>query len=131
MIVPYVKGGMAPITLNFNSGEFDCKCGYPECFVTYIDLDLVYKLQEKRNAWQKSIHILSGFRCSRHNYEVNGKDGSYHLMGKAADIRVEDTHPDSVADQCEDFNGLGRYDTFTHVDVRGNKSRWDLRKPLK
>lgn len=131
MIVHYLKGGNCPLTLNFHSGEFDCKCGYQECNVTYIDLDLIYKLQEKRNLWQQPIHINSGFRCARHNHEVGGKDGSYHMIGKAADIRVDGMTADAIADQCEDFNGLGRYDTFTHVDVRGNKSRWDLRKPLK
>lgn len=128
MIVEFRKGSSAPITLNFHSGEFDCRCGYPECDVTYIDTDLVDKLQEKRNLWKHPIHITSGFRCVRHNQEVDGKHGSYHLIGKAADIKVELMNPDFVAEQCEDFNGLGRYNTFTHVDVRGNRSRWDLRR---
>ena len=36
-------------------------------------------------------------------------------------------HPDEVADACEKFDGLGRYDTFTHIDSRGSKARWDKR----
>jgi hypothetical protein len=43
--------------------------------------------------------------------------------------------PDEVADTIElliaegkmEQGGLGRYDTFTHFDVRGSKARWDER----
>ena len=37
--------------------------------------------------------------------------------------------PDEVADACEKFDGLGRYDSFTHIDSRGSKARWDKRAP--
>ena len=33
-----------------------------------------------------------------------------------------------VADIAEKlFDGVGRYDTFTHVDSRGLRARWDMR----
>ena len=35
--------------------------------------------------------------------------------------------PSEVQDACEKFDGLGRYDTFTHIDSRGGRSRWDKR----
>jgi hypothetical protein len=36
-------------------------------------------------------------------------------------------HPSEVQDACEKFDGLGRYDTFTHIDSRGSGARWDMR----
>jgi hypothetical protein len=56
------------------------------------------------------------------------------MKGTATDIAVKGMSPDEVADCAEKlFDGLGRYDTFTHVDSRGKKARWDLRskKPTK
>lgn len=124
MIHEYQKGVKTEITENFDSTEFDCHCTYPDCQITYVDFDLVNWLQKKRDEWGKTILIDSGFRCTRHNRNVGGKKGSYHLIGKAADIKVLGMLPEEVADACEDFHGLGRYPTFTHVDVRGYKSRW-------
>lgn len=49
------------------------------------------------------------------------------MKGTATDIVVKGMTPDEVADACEKFDGLGRYDTFTHIDSRGKKARWDFR----
>ena len=55
----------------------------------------------------------------------------------AADITVQDYTPDQVADFIEslmnygviDQGGLGKYNTFTHIDLRSSgKARWDNRK---
>ena len=126
-VIAYKKGLDQELSSHFSSVEFDCNCHYPECNVTYIDEQLVAKLEDKRIQWNKPIHLNCGFRCTRHNEDVKGKIGSMHLVGKAADIVVEGMTPDQVADACETFDGLGRYDTFTHVDVRGHRSRWDER----
>ncbi len=128
MIREYVKGMRHQLSDHFNSDEFDCHCKRGLCIVTYIDDDLIAKLEEHRVKWDgKRITIISGFRCTAHNLEVKGKPGSSHLIGKAGDITVEGMTPDEVANDCEDMDGLGRYDDFTHVDVRGHKSRWDYR----
>lgn len=124
MVKVYQKGVQTRLGPHFLSTEFDCKCSYPECTLTYVDDDLVYKLEKKRVRWGEAIHLLSGFRCTRHNQAVGGKAGSQHLQGKAADVRVDKKPPHEVADDCEDFDGLGRYESFTHVDVRGYRARW-------
>ena len=54
-----------------------------------------------------------------------------HMKGHATDIVVAGMTPGEVQDACEKFDGLGRYDSFTHVDSRGYKARWDLRKVKK
>jgi zinc D-Ala-D-Ala carboxypeptidase len=76
------------------------------------------------------VRVTSGFRCTAHNRAVGGKPGSIHLLGKAADVVALKVKPSTVAFAAESIRafangGLGRYDTFTHVDVRGYRSRWE------
>lgn len=73
-------------------------------------------------------------RCPDYNHEAGGAEDSQHLYGRAADIVVEGIHHDAVADLAERLvqfrlGGIGRYDTFTHVDVRQGPARWDYRTP--
>lgn len=128
----YKRGQKTQITKNFSSTEFDCSCKYAECNVTILDVDHVEKLQQKRDKWAKPIKITSAYRCTRHNKDVGGASQSRHIVSDATDIQVTGMTPDQVANDCEDFNGLGRYNTFTHIDSRplskGEKSRWDFRK---
>lgn len=128
-IQKFKKGVNTPISKNFKSSEFDCHCKLPECKWTLIDLEHVKKLQEKRDKLGRSIKINSAYRCAEHNKLVGGATNSQHVQGIATDIVVEGMTPDEVAKEMEDsFNGLGKYDTFTHVDSRGTYARWDYRK---
>ncbi len=128
----YKKKANVQLTKNFSSSEFDCSCN--ECSTTIIDLDHVQALQKLRDVLSKSIKINSAYRCPNHNKNVGGASNSRHVIGDATDIVVAGMTPSQVADICEPmFNGLGRYDTFTHVDSRpllakGVKARWDFRK---
>lgn len=126
----YKKGVRTKLTPNFYSTEFDCRCKDPECQWTIIDLEHVEKLQEKRNKWRKSIKITSGYRCPKYNKLIGGATNSQHPKGTATDIQVSGMTPDKVADDCEDFKGLGRYNSFTHTDSRSwdKPARWDFRK---
>jgi uncharacterized protein YcbK (DUF882 family) len=126
--VEYKKGIKLQLTKNFWLHEFECKCKDPNCKVTIIDMDHVNKLQSKRDELQQPMTITCGYRCKKHNEEVGGATKSLHRTGQATDIAVLNKSPDEVAVQCEDFDGLGRYDTFTHIDSRGKKARWDFRK---
>jgi uncharacterized protein YcbK (DUF882 family) len=127
----YKKKANAKLSKDFNSNEFDCPCN--ECTTTIIDLDHVAALQKLRDVLNKPIQINSAYRCPSHNKNVGGASNSRHVVGDATDITVAGLTPSQVADICEPmFNGLGRYDTFTHVDSRplldkGVKSRWDFR----
>lgn len=40
----------------------------------------------RRAAGNKPFHISSGYRCKELNRQVGGVPGSYHVMGRAADI---------------------------------------------
>lgn len=127
MIKEFKKGENSKVSEHFSTKEFDCHCKYPECKITYIDTDHVANLEKLRVIFNSPIIIVSGFRCVMHNRDVKGKKGSAHLGGKATDIKIPGHSPDSVAMKCEWFDGLGRYDTFTHIDSRGYKARWDER----
>ena len=126
-IAVFPKGIDIQLTSNFSSSEFDCKCEYSSCTKTLIDLDHVVKLQELRNL-TGPLKITSGFRCKRHNKNVGGVPSSQHVKGTATDITSKRLHPNLIAETCERlFNGVGRYDTFTHIDSRESKSIWDRR----
>lgn len=131
-IQTFKRGDATKLSANFSAKEFDCKCG--QCQETLIDLDHVERLQQLRDDIGRSITINSAYRCPDHNAAVGGEKNSQHMKGTATDITVKGMSPDEVADSAEKrFDGLGRYDTFTHVDSRGKKARWDFRskKPAK
>lgn len=74
------------------------------------------------------ITINSGYRCKTHNTNVGSNEASQHRVAKAADIVVKDTLAADVATYLESKDpgrwGIGRYNSFTHIDVRGVPARW-------
>lgn len=127
------------LTKNFSSEEFDCKCGcdMPEDVLENVKL-LATQLQKIRDYYNRSVDITSGYRCESHNQIIGGVSNSQHLYGKAADIVVKDTEPFEVQDDISymiktcglDIGGLGKYDNFTHVDIRKSKklATWAITK---
>ncbi len=112
-------------TRNFNISEFRCKGSrtYPR---GGIDANLLTRLEQLRyNLGDKSIVVNSGYRSPSHNKKVGGASNSQHIHGKAADIVVRGVKPSTVYNAADKlFNGVGRYNTFTHVDTRGYKARF-------
>lgn len=68
---------------NFNINEFECKCG---CGRNLISIDFVEKLDMARSISGIPYRITSGYRCSKHNYDVGGALNSSHTKGLASDI---------------------------------------------
>lgn len=126
MIREFKKGKNVKLSKSFYSKEFDCRCPYPECQWTLVDDYLILRLQKERDILKQPIIINSGYRCQRHNREVGGKPGSYHLIGKAADIHVKGLKVKELLDIFEGFDGLGSYvgRHMVHCDVRGYRSRF-------
>ncbi len=71
------------LSKNFDSSEFECKCG---CGLMNISPLMIELLQEVRNKLNEAININSGTRCMRHNNDVGGKEDSEHLIGLGVDI---------------------------------------------
>ena len=120
------KDGAKQLTRNFKVREFKCQDGTDPVF---IDLGLVDILQQVRDHFGKAVTITSAFRTASHNKKVGGATYSQHCYGEAADIKVSGVAASAVADYVETLmpntGGIGRYPTFTHVDVRTTKSRWN------
>lgn len=114
------------LSKNFKRGEFACKCG---CGKANPHPALVYALQKLRDLVAEPIYINSAHRCEEHNAKVGGVKDSLHVRGKAVDIRTNGLSPAELADMAEKITefyhgGIGRYNTFVHLDVRGKKARW-------
>ena len=117
---------MGDLTKNFSRYEFECPC----CGKDSIDLELVKELQVLRDFMGCPLRINSGIRCDRHNAAVGGSKRSQHLLGLAADVRIPEgqAHKMGTFILCSDFNGIGAYNTFFHLDLRAGTPRtWDRR----
>jgi len=118
------KNGNSKVSTNFRVREFACQDGSDPIF---IDSELVSVLQKIRNHFGKPVTITSAYRTPTHNKKVGGTMYSQHLYGRACDIKVQGIKPADVAKYAEtllDEGGIGIYNTFTHIDVRSTKSRW-------
>lgn len=122
-IIPGV-GKDYPVGEHFTLGEFQCRDG---TLAVLLHDALVLHLDRMRRYFDAPVRVSSGFRTAAHNERIGGVDDSVHLWGGAADIKVDDMDPSTVATFAEEegFGGVGRYSTFTHVDVHGSRRRWD------
>lgn len=120
------KDGNKKLSTNFRVKEFACTDGSDPIF---IDSDLVNILQKIRTHFGKSVTITSAYRTPTKNKACGGETYSQHLYGKAADIKVNGVTPKKVAAYAETLlknkGGIGTYSSFTHIDVRATKSRWN------
>lgn len=116
---------MRKVARNFYREEFACKCG---CLFSAVDTELLDILVTIREMFGKKVMITSGCRCNEYNTEIGGHPNSYHTRGMAVDFVVEGVSPDVVQRLVEQTfpnqYGLGKANTFTHIDVRDRKSRW-------
>lgn len=119
------KDGGKKLSANFKVREFACRDGSD---VVFIAPELVELLQKIRDHFKAAVTISSGYRTPVYNKKVDGATYSQHQYGTAADIKVKDVSPKTVAAFAETLipekGGIGIYPTFTHVDVREKRSRW-------
>lgn len=122
------KDGSTYLSNNFKVKEFACNDGSD---TVLISDELVSLLQKIRDHFGVAVTINSGYRTSTYNKKVGGATNSQHVKGTAADVVAKGVDPLTVAQYAEylmpNSGGIGVYQTFTHVDVRTNRSRWDNR----
>lgn len=122
------KDGSTYLSKNFKVSEFKCNDGSD---TVLISDKLVGLLQNIRNHFGAAVTINSAYRTESYNKKIGGATKSQHVNGTAADIVVKGATPLEVAQYVEhimpDSGGIGVYQSFTHVDVRANRSRWDNR----
>jgi len=98
----------------------------------YKLIDVLEWLREKNGT--TSVLVNSWYRSPRYNAAIGGVSHSMHMTCGAADVVKGGSIPSEVADMLEGhpdakFLGIGRYKSFTHVDVRGmigrrSPARW-------
>lgn len=130
---------MGDLTRNISRHELMCRCG--NCRYTIDEKDPIVQIIQKTcdyfakvySVKKVALQVTSAARCWGHNEKVGGSDGSYHLRGRAMDIKIfidlnEQVKPKLVYKYLDrmfpEKLGLGKYETFTHVDTRPYKSRW-------
>jgi hypothetical protein len=134
---------MGDLSKNFSSTETACKCG---CGFKYPAPALIRTLQAIRDWLGKPVTIVSGCRCTEHNFKEKstllGKQGlhrgqvgdltaSAHTRGEAADIQAKGVsraelydeivamYKDGKLPDLEYVYGIGGSATNVHVGVDG------------
>ena len=119
------KDGTKKLSGNFKVSEFACRDGSDAVLVAPR---LVMVLQTIRDHFGAAVTINSGYRTPQYNTKVGGVTDSQHCYGTAADIVVKGQTPAAVAAYARtimpDWGGVGVYDSFTHIDIREQKTDW-------
>lgn len=123
---------MQKISQHFARSEFACQCGTcPQSQDPTVDVTLINILEELRRHFNTPITVTSAMRCKSHNASVGGSVFSKHLEGKASDVLLKGVTPDKVygylIERYPDSYGFGKYETFTHIDSRRLKARWEIK----
>lgn len=93
---------------------------------------LANQLQVLRDYFGKPIIINIAYRPKWYELEKGRSGNSKHTLGIAADFNVKGVSARKVREAIEELilkgemmqGGLGKYDSFVHYDIRGNKARW-------
>ena len=122
---------MGDMSTNFSRYEFACKCGCGGDTMDAATLEAGEAIREHFNA---RVTVTSAYRCFEYNRipvsegGPGSNDASQHPRGRAMDIVVEGIPASRVAEYAETvllLGGVGRYNTFTHIDTRTNgPARW-------
>ncbi len=96
----------------------------------YMDPHFLDALDIIRDEYGKPMKVNSGYRTEAHNKSVGGVENSQHRYGLAADIHIDNQiQGDKLEKLAKEHlvGGIGRYNTFIHIDGRGYPAKWDKR----
>ena len=117
--------GGKQLSAHFKVREFACGDGSDAVLVAPR---LVMVLETIRAHFGAPVVIHSAYRTPLYNAKEGGAAHSQHCYGTAADIVVRGKTPAQVAAYARqlmpDWGGVGKYASFTHIDVRETKADW-------
>jgi hypothetical protein len=91
-------------------------------------LAVVKVADEARHRLGKAVKINSAYRSPAYNRAIGGASASIHVRGGALDLSGSPVTLRRILREMRDEGlfkgGIGRYPTFTHVDVRGRNTDW-------
>lgn len=97
-------------------------------------IPLVNVLDALRERVGVPVRLSNVYRSPAYNAAIKGAKDSQHMQFKAADISVGAERPADVAATLRKMRsdgmfegGVGLYNGFVHVDVRGSDADWDKR----
>ena len=131
-MIIYDKAKQFEIVKGLTTQEFRCRCEYAECSSIPIDPYFIKAFSNFRQLVDAPLTVTSGYRCPRHNFDVEGSPTSYHQFGQAIDIsysnKLELTFtPDEVENLAfaGGFRKIIFYPErrFFHLDIRGEHGR--------
>lgn len=114
----------AEIIPNFTLQEANCNCGCGLIMLQKATLDSLHKV---RSEYRNPIIVTSWTRCKRWNITVGSKANSYHLNGRAIDIRPYNRNDfDLLTTIARKHFGfvkvyLREESEWLHVDIRGER----------
>lgn len=117
---------MGDLSRHFSRWEFECKCG---CGANTVDHELINVLEEARADLGAPITVTpnGGCRCVGWNKICGGAEDSQHTYFRAADIVVTGIKPEKVQNylinKYPHQYGIGKYNSFTHIDTKSGKAR--------
>jgi len=83
---------------------------------------------EARHRIGRPLRINSAYRNAAYNRAIGGASASIHMRGGALDLSGSPVTLRRILREMRDEGlfkgGIGRYPTFTHVDVRGRNTDW-------
>jgi hypothetical protein len=83
---------------------------------------------EARHRIGRPLRINSAYRNAAYNRAIGGASASIHMRGGALDLSGSPVTLRRILREMRDEGlfrgGIGRYPTFTHVDVRGKNVDW-------
>lgn len=124
---------MGNLTKNINRWELACGCG---CGFDSVDWETIEVLQiccdnfaDVLGVDKVFLNIHSAARCVAYNQRIGGSFESQHIQARAVDFSIVDINPHFVwSFLISRYNGkfgIGKYETFTHLDTRSlGPARW-------
>ena len=93
---------------------------------------LANQLQVLRTHFDKPIIINISYRPKWYELLKGRSGNSKHVLGIAVDFSIKEVSTKEIREAIENLiasgdmlqGGLGKYDSFVHYDIRGNKARW-------